>query len=897
MLRFIRPVACLALIAMAMSALATEAPARSIQQAIPSQPLREALQDWALQTGTQLMYDADLASGLTTRGAPAGLPAIEALGKILEGTGLVYRVVNDRMISILSRKQAALSDERGHTHGRRSEMPARLEVAQAQNAEEKRFTDAQGADRLDSQSSQDKLQEIVVTAQKREERLQDVPISMAVIGSQEIERRGLIGMEDYLRSIPGVNQIDRGIMDNAIVVRGITTSPEAENFSSGATVATYFGETPITGLGGYVAGGIDVRPVDLERIEMLRGPQGTTFGSGSLSGALRLIPKAPELDRFGADVSAEYSRTGRDGGGNSMVQAVANLPIARDRFGVRIVGYRYDESGIYRNIAGLDPASLAFANQWGVGNLVSGFVDDDVGSQVSTGGRVAALWRVNDSFRIALNALTQKIEQKGRPFASLDLYEQASFPVAPIRRVDGDPGEYFESNVDLYNIVMDYDLSWATLTSTASWVDGGVSPALATGATIFPFTGATYMDVESLTAETRLASRLEGRFQFTAGLFYEDTKNANWQSVDWLGAGVAPNPLTALGFLYATDPTQVIETNRKVAQRAIFGEVSYALTDAVTATVGGRYFDYEKSEYRLAEGGLIGIPLGAGVPTNIRTNETDHTLKANISYKPVQDALLYASWSQGFRLGRPQPAVPAAACDRNNDGLIDGRTVTIESTRSVNSDFLDSSEIGAKIALFDRRMTVDVAAYHLKWDGVPVLVALPNVDTCRGTYTANVGAARSDGAEIQASFVATAGLTLTLGGGYMEAELSKDAPAVRGAVKGARLPGAPRVSANLGAQYEFQIAAHKAFVRADSFYTGDFYGDLLETPGLRSGDYIKVDARAGIAFGPLSAELFVKNLTNADDFTWRGLTGGTNPFFGYRLRPRTVGLQLGYSFN
>jgi len=158
----------------------------------------------------------------------------------------------------------------------------------------------------------------------------------------EIERRGAVGMEDYLRSVPGVAQIDNGPRSNAVVIRGISTSPENENASSGTTVATYFGETPITGGGGYGAGGIDVRPVDIERIEVLRGPQGTAYGSASLGGALRIIPNRPQLGAFTGNVSANYSSTSGRGGDNSMLQGTLNLPVVEDKFALRAVGYRFD---------------------------------------------------------------------------------------------------------------------------------------------------------------------------------------------------------------------------------------------------------------------------------------------------------------------------------------------------------------------------------------------------------------------------------------------------------------------------------------------------------------------------------------------------------------------------
>jgi outer membrane receptor protein involved in Fe transport len=609
-----------------------------------------------------------------------------------------------------------------------------------------------------------------------------------------------------------------------------------------------------------------------------------------------LIPKAPQLDKVSGDVIASYSKTSGEGSDNNMIQAVLNIPMAEDQFGVRLVAYRYDQSGAYRNIVGIDPASLVIANRYGVTNMVAGYVRDDIGSQLTTGARLGVLWRPTNDLQITGTFLTQKVEQHGLPASNRDGYDQANFPVAPIRRVDGDPGEYVESNIDLYNIVADYQLPSATLTATVSKVKSGVSPfVLTTTALTFPLTNAIYESVDSFTAEARLASHLAGPVQYVTGVFYEDTKTPSISYFDWFGAGVAPNPLPTIGLL-ATDPISIIETNRKVKQQAVFGEVSYDLTNQITGTVGGRYFTYTKDEYRLAEGGLLNIPLGTGVPTNVRSTESNHTLKANVSYKPKDDALLYASWSQGFRLGRPTTGVAPGLCDRDNDGLIDGTTTTIESTKTVDSDFLDSYEIGGKFLTLDRRWTFNVAAFHQKWTGLPVLVSLPNVGTCRGTYTANAGEAKSDGAEIDATFVVGGGLKLSAGAGYTDAQLTKDSPAVPGAVKGARLPGAGRMNGNFAAQYDFRIGEHNSFARLDALYAGDFYGDLKQTPGLKAGGYTKVDARAGMAFGALSAELFVKNLTNRDDFTWRGTTGGTNPFFGYRLRPRTIGLQLSYIY-
>jgi outer membrane receptor protein involved in Fe transport len=159
-------------------------------------------------------------------------------------------------------------------------------------------------------------------------------------------------------------------------------------------------------------------------------------------------------------------------------------------------------------------------------------------------------------------------------------------------------------------------------------------------------------------------------------------------------------------------------------------------------------------------------------------------------------------------------------------------------------------------------------------------------------YTANAGKATSEGVELQARVFVTDDFRIDVGGGYTKAELAENAPTLN-ASKGARLPGSPQVSANLSAQYDFEVAGLGAFVRADSFYVGEFYGNLQETPDYRVGDYIKVDARAGVTFGKLNLELFARNLTNDDALTWRSaIYRGAS----YQMRPRTIGVQLGYNF-
>jgi iron complex outermembrane receptor protein len=861
---------------------------------IPRQRADLALVEFAAQADVTFIFPFEEARRKTANRLKGTYTRDQAIELLLKSTGLHARFDEHGALAVHSTKKSE-TDGDGMTNTTTKGLAGiaatimGLFTSQGARAQD-------GAGESGTSPALEKLEEIVVTATKRAESIQDVPLSIAAITSEDIDRRGLIGMEDYLRSVPGVNQVDTGGRDNTIVIRGISTSLELQNANNNVTVATYFDETPITGAAGNGSGNIDLRPVDVERIEVLRGPQGTTFGSAALGGAMRLIPAKPVLDNFMAKGSGAYSLTGGEGGDNSMMQGVVNIPLVADQLAVRAVAYRYDDSGYYKNTAGLNPATVAAATNAGLGDLVNGFVQDDIGRMITNGGRVAALWQATDKLSVSANVLRQVIEQDGRPVSTTGEFEQSRIRLSPENQSRGEPGEIADTDMDLANLVVNYDLGWAGLTSAASWVDSGSdwTQAYDHSNITLPSSKAT-SEFKSFTGEVRLASKLDGRFQFLGGLYYESIDQTYHQSYYWPG-DPARNP-------HRINPQvdTLSDGSGDLDQRAVFGEVSYDLTDHLTATVGGRYFSFEKVAAGIAEGLGVGIPIGTGQWVSTQIEDEDSTFKAGLTYKPNSTAMVYANWAQGYRLGPPDPSEASrrtlvAFCDRSPaDGIIDETNVAVSSVGHIDSDFLDNYEIGGKFSLFDRRLLIDAAVYHIEWDGLPFRIR-PTQDC---VYTANAGSATSDGVEFHASLALVQGLRLDLGAGYTDAQLTSDVPE-QGFRDGDRLPGSPKVNANLGAQYDFGIGTHEAFVRFDSLYTGEFYGDLSSSPGTRSGDYVKLDARAGVKIRQLSVELFIKNLTDEDAYTWRGQAGAASgirtPDFGYRLRPRTIGVQLGYSF-
>src|SRR5579859_3311895 len=329
---------------------------------IKAKPLADALMEFGAQSGLTVAAPTTLTAGKRSASIRGDLSPTDALGQLLKGSGLTFARAPDGTIAI----QAASGG---------SSSPVRTSTVESSSEN-------------DSTSSPH-LADIIVTATKREQAVEDVPASISVITAEDIEKRGLVGAEDCLRGVPGVNQVNSSV-GQSIIIRGIETSPSFQAFYAGNTTATYFGETPTT----YAAGpatdtNIDVKLADIARVEVLRGPQGTTFGDASLGGAVRTIPVAPKLDRFEGSIGAGYSVTSGTGGDNNQIQAVGNAPLIEGVLAIRATAYRFDDAGYYRNVAGSDPAFLArVASYQGAQALA---VDENgVGTRHFTGGRVAA---------------------------------------------------------------------------------------------------------------------------------------------------------------------------------------------------------------------------------------------------------------------------------------------------------------------------------------------------------------------------------------------------------------------------------------------------------------------------------------------------------------------------
>lgn len=723
------------------------------------------------------------------------------------------------------------------------------------------------------------IEVIMVTATKRAENIQDVPISITAITGEEIDRRGLVNSADYLRGIPSVNQTEVPYGGQAIIIRGIETTTSFQSFGAGPATAVYFGETPITYTAGLLGSSVDVKLVDVERVEVLRGPQGTAFGSSSMGGAVRIIPVAPKLDVFEGKFVSNFSSTADSGGQNYMFQGVINIPLVDDRLAMRAAAYAFQNSGYYTNRAGSDTEFQEnFVEPWEVEAYATD--EKEVGSSYVTGARVSFLFQATDDLSLSLNYLTQENDIDGYAIATNRNYEQVYLRVAPEHVLRDEPTGVTDTNIGLLNLVVDYDLGWGNILGTYSYIDSGQDNSIPlTASDGIPASFIAPSPHTENSAEIRLTTNLDGAWNFLVGVFGEDQDDV--YSTDWRWIG---NP--DLNF-FAPGTTDLIdyEQKRNLKQIAAFAEATWDISPQFSFTGGARLYDYKRDTHTEQGGPLVGGTSSSSADTD--ANGT--TFRANLNYTPSENVLIYGSWTEGFRLGSAQSPIPAGACDINGDGLIDGTNVPIESTGSVDSDEMDNYELGGKFSLLEDRLLVDAAVFRMDWSGLPVLVAPPE---CGFYYTTNAGEARSDGVELQTTFQVTDELLVDFGGSYIDARLTEDVP-VQGWVDGDRLPASPEWTANLGVQQEFTIGKYPAFVRVDSIYVGSFYADVQQSPNGKSGDYVKVDARARIYVDQMYFDLYVQNLTNEDAFTLRTLT---DDFEGFLLRPRTIGIEFGYNF-
>ena len=844
----------------------------TLQSAIAPQPLAAALQSWAKQSGMQVMYATDLVAKFNSPGAPAGLAARDALDRLLDGTGLQYRVLNERTVSVVEKRDAArppsadavlpsaAAGDKDPHGGANDSAGARFRLAQATQGVATETTSVEKNNEQTPQKMSVTLEEVVVTAQKRAERLQDVPVPMSVMSTKELEQNNQTSLTDYYNEIPGLSLGATAAGNySLLVIRGISTG-SAHDPTVGVTIDDQpFGGYSNIGPGNTIP---EIDPNDLERVEVLRGPQGTLYGVGSMGGLLRFITKDPTPEAFSGSVTATGLGIRNASDPGYALRASANIPLGNE-LAVRVSGFTREDPGYID-----DPV-----------RGVSG-----INESIANGGMAAMKWVPSDLLSLKLRANFQSDRSGGSSLVGSDLTPglgdlQQNYPPGV--------GAYSES-MQAYSAVLKAKLgAGIELTSVTGYnvVSLHSSYDFTTGfgaaAAAAPYHSPYAPDFQTSTVhsgsqELRLSGSIGESFDWLLGGFYTYQRN---NVLGYFLAEGASGGIT--GNLYDYFP--------KVYYReyAGFTTLTYHVTDRFDVQIGGRESHIQTNE---SEG--AGGDLNAGLPTY-----TGYTPQSNsiFSYlvtprlKLTPDLMLYARASTGYRPG-----------GSNGQPLPGGTPYPV----LYNSDKTRNYEFGLKADMLDHRLSIDASVYYVDWKDIQLVIHTP---ADPAGHTGNGSRAKSEGVEFSMDMHPLRGLTLSLWVDYDDAAFADQAPPGTYGPPGARLPYSSRWSGAASLLQEFPIGQATMFFGAQLNLVGNRFGEFQGCTQV-SGPcmplfprdyypgYTQTNLRTGAKYGPWTLNLFANNVTDK-----RGLLGGgaldVYPNNSYTIiKPRTIGLSLSRNF-
>jgi iron complex outermembrane receptor protein len=732
-----------------------------------------------------------------------------------------------------------------------------------------------------------RLEEIVVTATKRSESLQDVPVAVTAITAEDIAARGFTNYSDYVNTVPNMFMQDLGPGQTQIYIRGLV----AEG-GSGFPVATYFGEavtSVLTNNGGFA----NLRLVDIDRVEVLRGPQGTLFGANSLAGVLRVVPNAPNLNDFQVNVAARGWSTAHSDDGSEHFEGVINVPLINDQLGVRLVAYQDHIAGYLDNVV---PAAAPndYSAGFGAppGTLVipghAAFTRKDINSEDTWGARGAVTWKPTDALHVDLSYVAQEVRLNSEAGA------QQAYGEYVIQR----PLDLYSRGEDLEEerigqFVVGYDWSAVSLTSASAYTRlerytaediGFLAVTAGLGDQLWPLLDRS--KGESFTEEVRAQSRGDGPFQWLAGYFYLNTQFNLAQDVpDYSCPACLPEVLAGQPFALETLGNTIGE---KQKQQSVFAEASYSFTPQWTVGVGGRYLrDYLESFSPATEGFLGGGTQAAAPP--VGGENSIFNPSAYIRFKANEDMTYYVQAGRGFRSGTANQVL---AYDPNGPC---GATAKLDGVGPLTSpDTLWTYELGLKSAWADNRIETNIALFHQTWEGVQ----LPAAQPCGFNGTVNGGDASGNGAELETTARLTKAWSANLTASYVYNKFNSVNPGV-GFNVGERVPGAPEENASAGLQYNFSLFnSWNGYARADYAYVGDVhyvFGVGTTAAPLLQGGYGQANLRLSMQRQQLGFDVYARNVTDkrAAEATGDPTQGG----YTYMIRPREIGVEVRYSFD
>jgi iron complex outermembrane receptor protein len=744
-----------------------------------------------------------------------------------------------------------------------------------------------------SRSDAGQLEEIIVTAEKRESTVQTTPISLTAVTGADIQDRGLANLDNLVQSVPGVSIRTSGPGMGEFEMRGI-----ASTGGNSPTVGFYYDDVPLTAPSASNEGKIVISPAlyDLSRVEVLRGPQGTLYGSGSMGGTIKVVPNAPNPDAFDASAQATFGDTDH-GGFDHAENAMVNLPFGGGLAAVRIVGsYAHDAGWIDRVV--IAPGEFPPANPATRGNILAAPIATeyhDVNDVERTTVRVSALIKPVEGLSITPSFFYQKLSAGGLPYIDSDPGTDAHYQ--PV-----DVSENYRDEFKLGALTVKYTTSVLEVSSTTSywsrneplnqdttesWTVGLVSSGGPAGYTtaqggIGAASAIEYNPTHQTTEELRVASVGDANPKWLVGYFYEDFHSA-WNIAFPSQNGAAVYGSNNLFSYFSPMP---------IYQQSVFGEVTYNVTEPFAITLGLRRYHYD-APVSIDQFGA----LTATVVTSTAEKDQGVTPKVSLSYDVSKDFMLYATAAKGFRPGGGTGPVPTSgqlSCETQLQTEY-GSASFVAGPISFKSDNVWSYELGEKLRLADNRVTINASAYFDKWNNVQQTNAL---STCGYVYTANAGNAHVRGAELEVQAIVVRDLTVSANASYSHAALVSTSLIDAGFDPGTPIQEVPHWTSSASIAYRHSMTEQLALTaRADTTYVGSRTDETFSINQLTSYDLTNI--RAGVDGGRWSAVLFVNNLADKrvqlNNITQDAVNLPTYNRVAVS-QPRTAGIDLNYRF-
>ena len=670
----------------------------------------------------------------------------------------------------------------------------------------------------------DEVIEVVVTAQKRRQRQIDVPVAVNVLSAETLEKRNIQTVQDLSFSVPGLILRYDGPGSSQIFLRGATNIR-----GSDALVSSYMDDVPVTLTGGFRQ--VDLRALDLERVEVLKGPQGTLYGQGAMAGTVRFITRNPSVYTVDGFIKADISSID-EGDTNTKLSGAVSLPLINGTLGLRLAG-AYESGGGWIDQPGL---GIKDGNNQDIYNL-----------------RAKLLWKPTDDFDMTLTATTYSMKSLfGLDYEHLD--RTRPVPVSPA--YDLLPSRHDRSQI--LNVTANYKTGIGRLTSSTSFIE--LDRNYATTYIAGPKTTSAGIQNEGFdgisdraqqfTQEVRLTSENAGPWQYTVGAFYKDAKgNLDDEGISYYAGGTYP-------FTY-----RKYDTSKSISA---FADIGYKITDKLLIGAGIRSFKDDQTATDLA-----------GTVQKATFESTDPRVYATYALTPKWN--LYGNISKGFRSG-----------GFNGAGL-----------PAYDPEKLMNYELGTKGIVADGKIRFDIAAYYSQYNDALRTGQFFNFPAGYVSYTRNIGEMEIKGLEGTIDWRVTPALTLSANAAYIDGEVTKlnlGAGETTNFQIGDGLDYAPKFSSTIALDYSFNWASDRpGFFHIDYVYRDKTYAtdDSILVPRTQSSDRISLlNARVGITWSDITAELYVTNLTNENLLV--------DPYDAWqqssRTKPRTVGVSLSRNF-